>query len=210
MRNKVCKICRRAGQKLFLKGEKCYSPKCPFLKKSYPPGQKSKKRRTRRLSEYGKELLEKQRVRYWYGLSEKQFANYVKDILNKRGEIQDTSLRLIRNLEKRLDNVVFKLGFAPSRKQARQLVNHGHFLVNGKSVNIPSYQVKKDDLISLKESKKKKKIFGKTSLNLSKVEIPKWLKMDKKKLEGKVVAEPSFEDAGVPAEIPAIFEYYSR
>ena len=197
------------GQKLFLKGEKCFSPKCPFLKRPYPPGQK-KKRRGGNLSEYGRELIEKQKMRNWYGLSEKQFKGYIKEILEKRGRVEDASLVLIRNLEKRLDNVIFRLGLASSRSQARQLVSHSQFLVDKKPVNIPSFQVKKGNEISLKEQKKGKEYFKKISLVAAKIQPPSWLIFDKEKMIAKVVAEPSFEDSGVPAEIHSIFEFYSR
>jgi len=205
-----CKTCRRTGQKLFLKGEKCFSPKCPIIKRPYAPGQKSKKRRRRNVSEYGKELLEKQKMRAWYGVSETQFKNYVKNILKNRGKVEDTSLELIRRLEKRLDNVVFRMGLAVSRKQARQLVNHSCFKVNDKPVNIPSFQVKKSDVISLKQTKKEKEYFKKVVQILAKAKVPDWLKLDSKNISAEVIAEPTFEDSGVPAEISSIFEYYSR
>lgn len=209
MKQNSCKICRRVGQKLFLKGEKCFSPKCSFIKKPYPPGQKGKRRKGG-LSEYGKELIEKQKIRAWYGISEAQFKKYVKEILKKRGRGEDTSTQLVKKLEKRLDNVVYKLGFASSRAQARQLVNHGHFLVNNKPVNIPSFQVKKNDIISLKKTKREKTYFKKIIPLLNKVQPPSWLVLDKKKIEGKVIGEPNLEESGVPAEISSIFEFYSR
>lgn len=211
MTNNVCKICRRAGEKLFLKGEKCLSPKCPLVKKPYPPGQKKKRRRRGGgLSEYGKELLEKQKMKLWYGISEHQFKNYVKEVLKKRGGIKDASLELIKKLEKRLDNVIFRLGLASSRAQARQIVSHSHFLVNKKPVNIPSYQVKKGDVISLKKQKTGKAYYKTVVLTLKQTEPPSWLKLDKEKLIGKVVEEPTLEDSGLPMEIPSIFEFYSR
>lgn len=209
MKNDACTICRRVGQKLFLKGEKCTSPKCPLVKRPYPPGMKRKRTR-RRISEYGKELFEKQKMKEWYGISERQFKNYIKNILKKRGKIEDTALELVKKLEKRLDNVVFRIGLASSRAGARQLVSHNHFLVNGKPVNIPSYEVKKGDVISLREQKKGKPFFKKISLTLKKVQPPSWLKIDKEKIIGEVVGEPSIEDSGIPAEIPSIFEFYSR
>lgn len=209
MKKSVCKICRRVNQKLFLKGEKCFSPKCPLLKKPYAPGQKAKKRR-KGFSEYGKELIEKQKMRAWYGVSETQFKKYVNKVLTKRGKVKDASLELVKILEKRLDNVVFRLGFASSRAQARQLVTHRNFLINNRAVNIPSFQVKKGDVISLKEQKKEKTYFKKVSLKLAKTTPPSWLELDKKKGEGKVTGEPNFDEAGVPAEIPSIFEFYSR
>ena len=208
MKNSKCKICRRLGVKLFLKGEKCLSPKCPMVRKPYPPGQKGK-RRVRALSDYGKELREKQRLRNWYNLREKQFWNYVKKALKGRGK-EDSATRLIKILESRLDNIVFKLGFSPSRNQARQLITHGHFLVNGKMMNIPSYLVKKGDRIIIKPSSQKKAIFQNFSTLLKKYKTPVWLELNAEKLEGKVINLPKLEEVAPPAEISAIFEYYSR
>lgn len=186
------------------------SAKCPILKRPYPPGHQSAKRRGRRnLSGYGRQLREKQKLRNFYNLKEYQFKKYVKDVLDKRGKVEDTQTFLIKKLEKRLDNVVFKLGFASSRVQARQLVGHGHFLVNGKKVNIPSFQTKKGDEISIK-SAKDKVIFHQLPVLLKQEPIAPWLKIDIKKLQGKIVAEPCLEDAAPPAEISAIFEFYSR
>lgn len=209
MINSKCKICRRLRVKLFLKGEKCLSPKCPIVKRNYPPGQKGK-RRPSHLSEYGKLLREKQKLKNWYNLKERQFKNYVKEILERRGKIEDASNSLIKILESRLDNVVFRLGFAISRAQARQLVSHDHFLVNGKSINAPSYLVKKRDLISIKPQKIKKAIFQNLKNLLKKHKTPSWLELNVEKLEGKVVGEPSLEEAAPPVEISAIFEFYSR
>jgi small subunit ribosomal protein S4 len=153
-----CRICRRLGMKLFLKGEKCFSPKCPMIKRPYPPGN-LKKRKPMPPSEYKRELIEKQKLRFWYGLSDRQLKNYVKNVLKNRKKGEDVSALLIQNLEKRLDNVVYHLGFAKSREHARQLVSHKFFLVNGKPVNIPSYILKVGDTISLKDHKLKKVIF---------------------------------------------------
>jgi len=204
-----CKICRRAGTKLFLKGEKCLSPKCPMVRRPYPPGQKGKRRPTP-LSEYGKQLREIQKLKSWYNLRERQFKKYVKEVLAKRGKVEDLGEILIRLLEKRLDNVIFRLGFATSRAQARQLVNHGHFLVNKRSVNIPSYQVRKGDVISIKPQKVKRANFQNLKNLLKKHNLPSWLRLDLEKLEGKVIGEPTLEEAAPPVEISSIFEYYSR
>ncbi len=209
MKNNKCKICRRLGVKLFLKGEKCLSSKCSMIKKPYPPGMKGK-RRTKKISEYGKELNEKQKLKNWYNLREKQFRNYVKEVLGRRGKVEDAGALLIKKLERRLDNVVFRLGFASSRVQARQIVNHNHFLVNGKRVNIPSYQVKKGDRISLKPSSQKKTIFQDLPTVLKKHKPPSWIELDAKKLEGKIISEPTLEEAAPPVEISSIFEFYSR
>lgn len=207
MKNKKCKICRRLGVKLFLKGEKCLSPKCPMIKRAYPPGQKGK-RRLGPPSEYALQLREKQKLRYWYNLEERQFKNYVKEVLKKGGE--NLPEILIKKLENRLDNTIFRLGFAPSRAKARQLVSHGFFLVNGKKVKIPSYQLKKGDKISLRPGKEKKKVFAELKTILKKYRPPSWLELDVEKLEGKVIGEPNLAEAAPPADILTIFEFYSR
>ena len=194
---------------MFLKGEKCLSPRCPMVKKPYPPGAK-KKRRRRTISEYGKELKEKQRLKNWYNLRETQFKKYVRDILSKRGKVENPAEALIQKLENRLDNAVFRLGFAVSHFQARQMVSHGHFLVNGRKVTIPSYEVKKGDQISLHPNFRKKAIAKNLSLTIKKHNPPSWLELNKEKLEGKVTGLPSLEEVSPPAEIPAILEFYSK
>ena len=209
MINLKCKICRRLGVKLFLKGEKCLSPKCPMVRKAYPPGQRRKRRPTP-LSEYGKELREKQKLKNWYNLGERQFKNYVKKVLDRRGKVEDTSELLIKILEIRLDNVVFRLGLSASRLQARQLVSHGHFLVNGKSIDTPSYQVKNGDIILVKPQKIKKANFQNLKNLLKKYKPPSWLELNAEKLEGRVIGEPTIEEAAPPVEVSSIFEYYSR
>lgn len=215
MTNSDCKICRRLGTKLFLKGEKCFSPKCPMLKRPYPPGQRRKRRAT--LSEYNKELREKQKLKNWYNLRETQFKNYVKEVLKKRTRSskgraveEDTPTLLIQKLERRFDNVVFRMGFANSRPQARQLISHGHFLINKKKVNIPSYQVKKGDKISIAKKSQKGNIFKDLPVLLKKKQIPSWLLVDAKKLEGEVKSLPTLEEVAPPVEISMIFEFYSR
>jgi len=209
MQDSKCRICRRLGVKLFLKGEKCLSPKCPIVRRPYPPGQK-RKRRLRALSEYGKELREKQRLKNWYNLEERQFKRYVKETLESRGKIEDAATFLIKKLESRFDNVIFRLGFASSRAQARQLVSHSHFLINGKPVNIPSYQLKKGDKITFHQTSQKKFIFKNLRAKLKKYQPPSWLSLNIKTLTGKVTAVPSLEEAAPPVEIPTIFEFYSR
>ena len=209
MKKNKCKICRRLGTKLFLKGEKCLSPKCPMIKRPYPPGPKGKRRR-RSSSEYAKELAEKQKLRNCYNLKEYQLKSYVRGVLGKRGGVEDAQDLLIRKLEKRLDNVIFRLGFASSISQARQLVSHGHFLVNGRKVNIPSYQVKKGDKINASPIFQKKTMFQALPSLLKKHQPPSWLKLNIKNLEGEVVDQPSVEGVLPPAEISVIFEFYSR
>jgi len=209
MKENSCKICRRFGQKLFLKGERCSSPKCAMIKRSYPPGQK-KKRRTRSMSEYNKELREKQKLRNWYNLKEHQFKKYIQEVLAKRGKTLNLSLELIKKLEKRLDNVIFRMNLAKSRKEARQLISHSYFLVNGKEINIPSFAVKKGDIISLRKAKKEKNIFKDFLASSQKIQIPSWVQFNVKKMEGKIIAEPSLEEALPPAEILSVFEFYSK
>ncbi len=204
-----CKTCRRLGQKLFLKGDRCFSAKCAVLRRAYAPGLQ-KKRRGGTPSEYKKSLDEKQTLKKWYGISERQFKRYVKETLEKMGKVDDVSAELIRRLEKRLDNVVFRLGFAKSRIQARQIVSHGYLLINGKPVNIPSYEVKKDDVVAIKENKKAKGVFKELASELKRKEIPAWLSLNKEKLESKTIGEPNLDEVKPPAEISLIFEYYSR
>jgi len=209
MQNNKCKICRRLGSKLFLKGDRCSSPKCPLIKKPYPPGTR-KKRRMKTPSEYGKELREKQKLRNWYNLKEKQFRKYVKEILNKKSKRGDAANLLIQKLESRFDNVVFRLGFASSRSQARQFVSHGHFLINGKRVNVPACQLKKGDKIAIRPASRKSKVFNNLIPLLKKHQAPAWLKLNAEKLEGEIIGIPTLEEAAPPAEISTIFEYYSR
>jgi small subunit ribosomal protein S4 len=210
MKKPSCKICRRAGEKLFLKGERCNSPKCAMIKRAYPPGPKRTKRRRNPPSEYAKELMEKQKLRNWYNLRERQFSNYVKKILAKKSRVKDGPALLINMLEFRLDSVIFRLGFASSRVKARQLVSHGYFLVNGKAMNIPSHQVKKGDVISLKPKKKEKKIIKEIKNLIKKQKASTWLKIEPEKLEGKIIGIPTLEEVSPAVEIPAIFEFYSR
>jgi len=209
MEDSKCKICRRIGVKLFLKGEKCFGQKCPLVRKPYPPGPKTK-RRLKALSEYGKELREKQKLKRWYNLEEKQFKNYVKKVLGARGKVEDAAALLIKILESRLDNVVFRLGLASSRKASRQLVSHRHILVNGKPINISSYLVKKGDVIKIKPSSSKKNIFKNLPQVLKKYKTPSWLELSAQNLEGKVKDLPNLEEAAPPVEIASIFEFYSR
>ncbi len=177
--------------------------------KPYPPGMKSKRRR-RTVSEYGKELREKQKLKVWYNLKEKQFRKYIKEILEKRGKVEDTSALLLKKLESRLDNVVFRMGFVSSRSQAHQIISHNHFLVNGKMVNISSFQTKKGDKISLNPRSGKKVIFQNLPTILKKYKPPSWIKINIGKLEGEIIETPFLEEAASPAELSTIFEYYSR
>ena len=210
MRNQKCKICRRLGVKLFLKGERCLSPKCAMIKSPYPPGEKRKKRKRSGFSEYGKELSEKQKIKNWYNLQEKQFSNYVHDVLKRRNQKEDAGTALIKKLEFRLDNIVFRLGFTPSRKTSRQLVSHGHFLVNNRKVDVPSYRVKKGDIISLHSSSMNKTFLKNILPALKKHKPPSWIKFNAEKLEAEITGEPSLEEASLPGEILTVFEFYSK
>lgn len=209
MSDSQCKICRRMGVKLFLKGERCFTQKCQMVKKPYPPGKKGK-RRLIPLSEYGRELKEKQKLKNLYNLKETQFKNYFKEVLKKRGKVENASDLLVKVLESRLDNVVFRLGFTSSRKQARQLVSHCYFLVNGKATNIPSCQLKKGDVVIVKPQKAKKAVFKDIKMISKKIKTPNWLEFNVEKLEGKLKSDPTLEDITVPVEISSIFEFYSR
>ncbi len=180
-----------------------------MVRRAYAPGPQRKRKRGS-ASEYKKSLEEKQTLKKWYGVSERQFKRYVKQSLAKMGKVENVSAELIKELEERLDNVIFRLGFAKSRAQARQLVSHGYFLINGKPVNIPSYSVKKDDIISIKENKKAKGIFKELPAQLKRLEPPVWLTLNKEKLEAKSVGEPNLDEVKPPAEISLIFEFYSR
>ena len=180
-----------------------------MIRRPYPPGQKSKKRR-RPLSEYGKELKEKQKLKNWYNLREKQFKNYVKALLNKKGKMEEAPLLLIKSLESRLDNIVFRLGFVLSRRKARTLVSHGYFLVNGRPTNIPSRQLKKGDIISVKPQKLKKNVIKEFKQLMKKQKAPNWLKLNKEKLEAEIIGELTLEEVAPPVDILSIFEFYSR
>ena len=199
-----CRLCRREGTKLFLKGERCFSPKCPLEKKgAVAPGQHGLKMR-RRLSEYGVQLREKQKAKRTYGVLERQFRRYFKKAFKKRGVTGEALLQL---LELRLDNVVYRLGFVPSRSVARQLVHHGHILVDGKKVDIPSYQVKPGQVINLNPKAMKIEVVKK-SLAEKKKEIPSWLQ--KKAAVGKIIRLPTREEIGADIAEQLIVEYYSR
>lgn len=210
-KNSVCKICRRLGQKVLLRGEKCVSPKCPIVRRPYPPGPRRKHRGRRgTASEYAKELVEKQKLKRYYGLKEQQFRGYVDGVLRKRGGVEDTAVLLVENLERRLDNVVFKMGFARSRREARQLVSHAHFFVDSRPVNIPSFETKKKMVISVKDLKRTRVIFKNLSMTLKNYQPPAWLKLDRENLKGEIIDKPTVEEVVSAVDIPAIFEFYSR
>lgn len=209
MKQEKCKICRRLGVKLLLKGDRCASPKCAMIKKPYAPGPK-KKRRFSALSEYGKELKEKQKLRNIYNLGEVQFRKYVREIIKSGGKVEDASAILVAKLESRFDNIIFRLGWAPSRSHAKQLVSHGHFLVNGKYVDIPSMILRKGDKITIRPSSEKRKAFQAFIPQLKKANPPSWLSASKDKFQAEVVGKPTPEETALPVEITSIFEFYSR
>lgn len=198
-----CRLCRREGMKLYLKGERCYTDKCAISRRGNVPGQHGARRS--KLSNYGLQLREKQKVKRYYGVLETQFRNYFSIAEKQPGITGDNFLRI---LERRLDNVVYRLGFASSRKEARQLVRHGHFTLNGHKANIPSILVEAGDIISLKEKSSKSAKFK--EIKEKSVTVPKWLEADVEKLEGKVVAMPVREDIELPIEEHLIVELYSR
>ena len=204
--NAKCKKCRRAGEKLFLKGDRCFGQKCAMIKRPYAPGVHGKNRRGR-LSEYGRQLLEKQKIRYTYGLSEEQFKNYFKEIAHQKGNKEEL---FIQKLEKRLDNVVYRLGWAKSRSLARQIVNHGHILVNGKKTDIPSYRVAKGEVIKFKKKTTKSPLVKDLAESLKKHKVPQWLSLNVGKLEAEIKDEPKFEDFNKVGELNMVIEYYSR
>jgi len=202
------KIERRIGVKLFLKGERSLSPKSAMVKKPYPPGMHGKSK-FRKLSEYGSQLNSKQKIKYTYRLLEKQFKAYVKEAIQSKKE---TGNLLVRRLEQRLDNVVYKMGLAQSRDQARQLVSHGHITVNGSKNNIPSYKVAKGDKIGVREGSKKTTYFSSLVQNwLPKHESPVWINVDKSNLTATVEKLPEISDSGLElSDIQSIIEFYSR
>lgn len=198
-----CRLCRREGQKLFLKGERCYGTKCALEKRNFPPGQHGQGRK--KVSEYGLQLREKQKTKRFYGLQETQFRNLFDKAERKKGITGENLLIL---LETRLDNVVFRLGFASSRKEARQLVTHGHFTVNGKKVNIPSYQVKAGDVIAVKEKSQSSPKFK--EIKDMTITVPSWVTVDVQKLEGKVLNLPTRDEIDTPVAEHMIVELYSK
>ncbi len=203
-RDAKCKLCRREGAKLFLKGEKCYMEKCPFNKRPLPPGQHGAGRK--KVSEYGLQLREKQKTKRIYGVQEGQFRHYYEVADRMKGITGENMLSL---LERRLDNVVYRMGIGVSRTQARQLVNHAHFTVNGRTVTVPSYSVKAGDVIAVKENRKDNKFFEQIK-GMKVANMPKWLEFDPEKLEGKVLALPTREDVDSQIAEHMIVELYSK
>jgi small subunit ribosomal protein S4 len=201
----VCKLCRREGMKLFLKGDRCYTDKCSYDRRPYPPGQHGQRRS--KFTEYGIRLREKQKVRRMYGMVEKQFASYFEKADHMKGVTGETLLQL---LERRLDSSVYRLGLARTRSEARQLVRHKHFLVNGKPVNIPSFLVKPGDVVTVREKSKTKKVFLESVEQASRRETPEWLELEREKLSGTIKTLPTRESITLPIQEQLIVEFYSR
>lgn len=201
----VCRLCRRLGDKLYLKGEKCFTPKCAFERRPYPPGQRSTRRR--KVSDRGMQLREKQRGRAVYGILERQFNKYYEEAAKRHGV---TGENLLRTLELRLDNIVYRLGMADSRPQARQLVMHGHIAVNGRKSAIPSHVLKPNDVLNLTNRGSKSEYFKIVSEQIASKSIPSWLSLDIANMSGRILTLPEMEEIGAKFNPATIVEFYSR
>jgi small subunit ribosomal protein S4 len=202
----VCRLCRREDMKLFLKGERCYTDKCGYERRSYPPGQHGQNRRRKR-SDYGEQLREKQKVKRIYGIAERQFRGYYYKAIRSQGVSGHV---LIQLLERRFDNVVYRMGFASDHAEARQLVRHGHFTVNGKKINIPSYLVRAKDVIQVRESSQKMARINEALAAVDRRGVPQWIQMDKENFRGAIAQMPSREDVTLPIREQLIIELYSK
>lgn len=202
----TCKLCRRERQKLFLKGAKCFTEKCPVEKRNYPPGEHGLDRRVK-MSEYALQLREKQKVRRTYGILEAQFRNYFEQALRQTGRTGETLMKI---LERRLDNVVYRLGFAPSRKAARQLVRHRHFLVNNRIVDIPSYLLNPGDVVQVRERSKKLDVIHASLKRVKEGQVMPWLSVDKANLSGTFLQIPEREEMMLPFNEQLVVELYSK
>ena len=202
----VCRLCRREDMKLFLKGDRCYTDKCGYERRAYAPGQHGQARR-RKLSNYGSQLREKQKVKRLYGLAERQFRGYYHKAIRMKGVAGENLLQL---LERRLDNVIYRLGFASDHAEARQLVRHRHFIVNGHRVNVPSFLCKASDTIEVIEKSKKVTRILESLGAVDRRGVPKWLELDKDNFKGKLTSLPAREDLTMPIREQLIVELYSR
>jgi small subunit ribosomal protein S4 len=205
----VCKLCRREGEKLFLKGARCYSPKCAIERRDYPPGQHGRTSQWSRSreSDYGKQLRAKQKARRTYGILEKQFRRYYREALSTPGLTGENLLQL---LETRLDNIIYRMGYASSRNQARQLVSHGHFLVNGRRTNVPSYHIKPGDRIELRAGSRDNVYFKDLAVEAGERNIPAWIKRDLNTLSGEISRLPERAEIDATLNEQLVVEYYSR
>ncbi len=201
----VCRLCRREGMKLYLKGEKCLTPKCPFERRPYPPGMHAQKRK--KPTEYGLQLREKQKARRIYGILERQFRKHFEEAERRPGV---TGENLLQILEMRLDNIVYRLGFAVSRNQARQLVRHGHFRVNGRRLDVPSALLRPGDEITVRPQSRDMQHFQERMAEVQAQRIPGWLQLDPATMTGRVLAVPSRQEIDTPLNEQLIVEYYSR
>lgn len=202
-----CKLCRRAGEKLFLKGDRCLSPKCAMVRRPYAPGVHGHNP-SRGGSEFGRQLAMKQKIKRLYGVMERQFRHHFEEVQKVPGITGD---QLVSRLERRLDNVIYRLGFASSRAQAKQLVSHKMFSVNGTRINIPSYEVRLGDVVELKSNKKEKQFFkNQEEILKNKKDVPHWLELNVTKQSGKMIAMPSPQDVGVRVDAQMVVEYYSK
>ncbi len=201
----VCRICRRQGLKLFLKGERCFGPKCAIERRNYPPGDHGQRRR--KLSEYANQLKEKQKARFIYGVLERQFRKHFEEAERRPGV---TGANLLRVLETRLDNVVYRLGFADSRRQARQLVRHGHFSLNGRRTDIPSALVKPGDVVAVMPASRESEYFKVVQEGLARKTVPAWLDLDVANMAGRVLNLPGRDQIEVNVNEQLVVEYYSR
>lgn len=204
-RESACRLCRREGLKLFLKGDRCYTDKCAFERRSYAPGQHGLRRKKH--SDYGVQLREKQKVRRMYGILEKQFRKYFKMAEKMKGV---TGYNLLLILERRLDNIVYRMGFANSRTQARQLVKHGHFQINGRGVDIPAYLVRSGDAVAVREKSKKIKEIKESMAAVERRQVPEWLALEKDNFIARVTALPTREQMVMPIQEQLIVELYSK
>lgn len=202
----VCRLCRREDMKLFLKGERCYTDKCGYERRSYPPGQHGQARRRKR-SDYGEQLREKQKVKRIYGIAERQFRGYYHKASRMKGVTGDN---LIQLLERRLDNVVYRMGLVSDHAEGRQLVRHGHFKVNGRRVNIPSYLVREGDVIEVRERSRKVTRIIEALASVERRGVPRWIELDKDNFKGTVKALPTRDDVTLPIREQLIIELYSK
>ena|SRR3989338_1749897 len=209
MSDSKCKTCRRAGEKLFLKADKCFTPKCTFEKRPTPPGKPLSERKHRSMqTEYGVQLKQKQKIRNVYGVSEGQFRRYVKEATGEgKGSPVD---RLFARLERRLDNVIYRLGLAGSRTQARQIVSHGHIVVGKQRVTVPSYQVEGGELVSIREGSRKSPLFMNAAEKLSKHPTPGWISVDPTKLTAEIKGAPKYDKNEMGFNFQTVIEFYSR
>jgi len=202
-----CRKCRAIGEKLFLKGDRCFSPKCAMVRRPFKPGMHKKVKSRAGMSEFGKQLTEKKKIKLVYRIDENQLRRYFKESYASKGSTMEI---LFKKLEMRLDNVVFRLGFAPSRSIARQLVNHGHFWVNGRKLRIPSKGLKIGDIITVRPQSLEMPVFKNLKETIKKQETPSFLSLNREKIEGKVVAEPSMAELKPPFNISLVVEFYSK